>query len=79
MDIYPASARIGEETEIQALPVAGFLFLEHPSFGGKPTGVAFSPYWLVPRKSESLDKNADAPNKEQQQAADVSQADTAFS
>ncbi|MDH6294936.1 MULTISPECIES: hypothetical protein [Agrobacterium] len=31
-----------EETEIQAFPTPGFLFLEHPGFGGKQTGKDFS-------------------------------------
>jgi hypothetical protein len=31
-----------EETEIQAFPTPGFLFLEDPGFGGKQTGSAFS-------------------------------------
>jgi len=42
LDIYPALRRKIEETEIQASSTPGFLFLEHPGFGGKQTGKDFS-------------------------------------
>jgi hypothetical protein len=42
LDIYPASRHKIEETEIQASSTPGFLFLEHPGFGGKQTGKDFS-------------------------------------
>jgi hypothetical protein len=41
LDIYPALRCKIEETEIQAFPAPGFLFLEDPGFGGKQTGDAF--------------------------------------
>jgi hypothetical protein len=42
LDLYLALRCKIEETEIQAFPTPGFLFLEDPGFGGKQTGSPFS-------------------------------------
>ncbi|MCZ7442858.1 hypothetical protein G6M17_06740 [Agrobacterium tumefaciens] len=56
-----------EETEIQAFPTPGFLFLEDPGFGGKQTGTGFSLPGTSPVSlANPLTKRAPAPNKERQ-------------
>jgi len=56
-----------------------FYFSNTPVLEENQPALRFRPIGSRHGSRESLDKNADAPNKGQQQAADVSQADTAFS
>jgi hypothetical protein len=56
-----------EETEIQAFPTPGFLFLEDPRFGGKQTGTPVTPLSKASKSHENpLTNEVLAPNKERQ-------------